>query len=188
MTRAAKLGAAKGRAGTPSSRFDGAGSPAPVAQLMRLLDDAFSGPAWHGPSLRGSLRGATAAEALWRPAPGRNCVWDLVLHAAYGKHLVIHRLDPVASPRFPRPLARAWWPALPDDPDAAAWRRDRALLDEYHRRLVEVVAELSPARLLVTLAGARHTLGQEVAGVALHDVYHAGQIRLVRRLYVERGR
>jgi hypothetical protein len=187
MTRAANLDAAEQGAGALSRRHDGGGTPASIRDLLRLLGDAFAGPAWHGPSLRGSLRGVTVAEALWRPAMGRNCVWDLVLHAAYGKHLVAHRLDPAASPRFARRLARAWWPALPEVPDAAAWRRDRALLEEYHGRLVDVVQTLPPARLLVRLPGARHTLGQEIAGIALHDVYHAGQVRLVRRLYVEGG-
>jgi hypothetical protein len=185
MRRTAEVDAGARLASAPPSGLDGAHRAATVGELSRLLREAFGGPAWHGPSLRGAVRGVSAAEALWRPAPGRNCAWELVLHAAYGKHRVIHRLDPARSPRFARRLARAWWPELPGEPDAAAWERDRALLDEYHRRLIDVVEGLSPARLLVRPRGARYTLGQEIAGVALHDVYHAGQIRLVRRLYAK---
>ena len=45
--------------------------------LLRLLDESFGGTAWHGTNLRGSLRGLTAIEASWRPAPGRHNIWEM---------------------------------------------------------------------------------------------------------------
>ena len=153
------------------------------AELLRALDEGFRGPAWHGPSLRSALRGVTAAGARWTPAPGRNSIWELALHAAYTRHRVLRRLDPTLAARFPRAVRRGWWPRLPDPPDAAAWKADLALLDESHRKLCDAVVQLPAARLLVTRPGKRWTLGQEVLGVAMHDVYHAGQVQLLRRLH-----
>ena len=51
--------------------------------LLDLLAEAFERRSWHGTNLRGSFRGMTAAEAAWRPAPGRRNGWELALHAAY---------------------------------------------------------------------------------------------------------
>lgn len=153
------------------------------AELLRALDEAFRGPAWHGPSLRAALRGVTAAEARWTPGPGRNSIWELALHAAYARHRVLRRLDPTLAARFPRAVRRGWWPRLPDPSDAAAWRADLALLDESHRRLRDAVVRLPAARLAARRPGKRWTLGQEVMGIAMHDVYHAGQVRLLRRLH-----
>lgn len=144
------------------------------SELEQLLDEAFHGPAWHGPSLWSTLKGVSWRQALWRPAPGRNTIWELVLHAAYGKHLVRRRLSG-GGPAFPRPLRKAWWPRLPTQPDAAAWRADLALLRESHEQLMQAVRH--PRR-----AARRHTVG-----IALHDTYHAGQIRLLRRLAAADG-
>jgi len=140
------------------------------------------GPAWHGPSLQSALRGVNAAEAARAPGPGRNAIWDIVLHVAYTRHRVIGRLDPRARPRFPRTLRSAWWPRLPAERDERAWKADRALLDETDRALRETVARAPAAVLAGRRSGQRRTRAEEVLGIAFHDAYHAGQIRLVRRL------
>jgi uncharacterized damage-inducible protein DinB len=56
------------------------------------------------------------------------------------------------------------------------------MLQEEHDRLREVVAALDPRRLHLRSAGSRYTPARLVAGVAFHDVYHAGQIQVLKRL------
>ena len=153
--------------------------------LVNALTEAFEGPAWHGPTLRSSIRGASVEEALWRPGKGRNCIWELALHAAYGKYLVATRLEPDVEREFGRRLAKVWWPRLPEPANPTAWRADQKLLGDWHGVLVEVVSRVTRERLRAKRLQSRFTLGQEVHGLALHDVYHAGQVRLVRRLYAD---
>lgn len=154
--------------------------------LRRMLDEAFRGPAWHGPSLKHALRGVTAEQALWRPGAGRPNVWEQALHCAIGKNIVANRLDPAEKARFPRKLSRSWWADASQVDDVTAreqaWRDDLALLDAMHERLVATLARIKPARLQEAHAGSRFVLGEHVAGMALHDSYHAGQIALVLRL------
>jgi hypothetical protein len=138
--------------------------------LAALVEEAFRGPAWHGPSLWSTLKGVTAEEARWRPAPGRNTIWELVLHAAHGKHLVRRKLVGAEAGTFPRRLRKTWWPTVPEPSDAAAWAADLALLAECHERLMDAIRR--PRRRAI----------RPVVGIALHDTYHAGQIRLIRRL------
>ncbi|HSJ65025.1 MAG TPA: DinB family protein [Gemmatimonadaceae bacterium] len=152
--------------------------------LVATLEEAYRGPAWHGPALLVTLRGCTTDEACWRAAPGRNTIWELALHAAYGKHLLRVRLTGERR-RFPRALARSWWPVAPK-PGTAQWQEDLALLESVHRALVEGVAEASAARLARRRAGRRHTIAEEILGLALHDTYHGGQIALLRKLYESR--
>lgn len=149
--------------------------------LARTLEEAHHGPAWHGPALRPILNGCDATEASWRVADGRNTIWELVLHAAYGKHIIRTRLTGTRA-RFPRAAARYWWPAAPE-PSDEAWSADLALLDATHRALVEAIESISPATLARRRAGKRHTLGDEALGIALHDTYHGGQIALLRKLW-----
>jgi hypothetical protein len=153
-----------------------------VRLLLEVFDQAYTAPSWHGTPLKGTLRGVTARAALWRPGPGRHNIWDLVLHTAYWKCMVRRRLlrDPGIS--FPR--AGANWPALPERTDEAAWRRDRALLDAQHRLLRAAIAALPPARLGRRGWGGRSRwpVRAEIYGIASHDLYHAGQIQILKRL------
>ena len=154
------------------------------AELLRLLDEAYAGPAWHGASLRGTLRGVDAEEALWRAPGTQNRIWDLVAHVAYSRHVVRRRIDPEHTPEFPMPMERKWWPRVELDGLSAdaAWRRDLALLADEQAQLLDLVRTLSARRLVERRPGKNHVWGVEISGVALHDTYHGGQIALIRRI------
>jgi len=159
-----------------------------LPDLSRFLNSAFAGPAWHGPSVRASVRGVLPDEAQWKPGPGRNSIWELALHIAYAKHRVRGRLESSPSTRFARRLARPWWPEIYSSlADGDGWTRDRVLLDASHGRLITALEAIPAGRLDESRKGKWFTLRDEVAGLALHDVYHAGQILLIRRLYASKG-
>ena len=153
---------------------------AQVALLLELLDEAFDRKAWHGPNLRGTLRGVDARTAAWRPAPGRHNVWELAVHAAYWKYAVRRRLTGEKRGSFP--LEGSNWFARPGEGGEGALQRDLALLVAEHRRLRAVVADLTDQALPRAAAGSRHTNARLIHGVAAHDVYHTGQIQLLKRL------
>jgi hypothetical protein len=149
------------------------------ALLLEVLDQAFDRRAWHGTNLRGSLRGVKPAEALWRPAPGRHNIWEIVLHCAYWKYAVHRRLvGGVKRGSFPRNPSD--WPALPERRDGSGWTADVAILETYHARLRDGLAATPSARLERREGSWR--LIDHLAGIAAHDLYHAGQIQLLKRL------
>jgi hypothetical protein len=53
-----------------------------------------------------------------------------------------------------------------------AWLEDKRLLEREHQKLREAVAQARNCRIPLA----------HIYGVAFHDVYHAGQIRLLTRL------
>jgi len=117
-----------------------------VAMLLEIVDQAFDRKSWHGTTLRGSLRGLTAGEAVWRPAPGRHNIWELTLHAAYWKYAVRRRLAGESVGSFERKPSN--WPAVPTPADGSAWKRDVAFLESEHRKLRAIVAGMKPADLV----------------------------------------
>ncbi|HEX4953863.1 MAG TPA: DinB family protein [Thermoanaerobaculia bacterium] len=151
-----------------------------IALLLRTLDQAYDKKSWHGPTLRGTLRGVCAEEAAWRPAPGRHNVWELAVHAAYWKYSVARRLE--GGERGSFPLAGSNWFPRPEELSEAAWKGDLALLGEMHRRLREAVAALDPEQLETIPPGSKTRVVDLVLGVAAHDLYHAGQVQLLKRL------
>ncbi|MBI4539501.1 MAG: DinB family protein [Gemmatimonadetes bacterium] len=155
--------------------------PSPeIALLLRILDEAYDRKGWHGPTLRGAIRRVSAEEALWRPQPGRHHIWEIVLHTAYWKYAVRRRLRGEKRGSFSRKGSN--WLALPQPPTVAAWRADVALLDAVHRELRDAVVELAPARLREKSKGSEWENAAVIYGIAAHDVYHTGQIQLLKRL------
>jgi DinB superfamily len=151
-----------------------------ICILLRLLDESYEKKAWHGPNLRGSIRGIEVEEAAWRPGPGRHNIWENVVHAAYWKYTVRRRL--VGEKKGSFPLKGSNWFVRPIDKTMEAWRTDVALLDAIHRSLRAAIAMLAPADLDVIPAGTKMRTIAVVTGIAAHDVYHAGQIQLLKRL------
>ena len=144
-----------------------------VRLLLELLDEAFDKKSWHGPNLRGSIRGVSAQQAAWRPNPRAHNIWELTLHAAYWKYVVRRRITGekrgsfvlTGSNFFPRPVEMT----------GHAWRADIEILQAEHKKLRDVVASLPSSNHNPKIL-------HLIRGAAAHDLYHAGQIRLLRRL------
>ncbi|HWZ44392.1 MAG TPA: DinB family protein [Candidatus Saccharimonadales bacterium] len=140
--------------------------------FLDLLDSSYQGKAWHGPALKSTLKGLTIAEALFRPKPHTHNIWELALHCAYWKYRVVRQLVQVPCPRFPLRGAN-WFPRTGGT--ASQWNDERKILDQQHKSLQAAILALPPARL--QLPEIAHLVG----GIALHDTYHAGQVKFIRR-------
>jgi DinB superfamily len=152
-----------------------------IGQLLFLIDTAYDRVSWHGTNLRGSIRGVTPAQAAWRPGPRRHNIWELVVHAAYWKYVAWRRLTGAARGSFAEDGSN--WFVRPTDKSRAAWKADISMLAETHRTLRGAVAAVNPRQLDRTLShNSRTTARALIAGVAAHDIYHAGQIQLLKRL------
>ena len=155
--------------------------PAPeITQLLAIIDAAYDHKSWHGPNLRGSLRGLTPQQAAWRPAPNRHNIWELIVHAAYWKYIGLRRMTGGTRGSFP--LKGSNWMSRPQEVSVRALKSDVALLEQMHRALREAVAALSSRDLAVTPRGSSVSNFALLSGVAAHDLYHAGQIQLLKRL------
>lgn len=159
-------------------------NPGPMIHLLlKTIDQGYDRKSWHGTTLRGSLRGVSAEEAAWRPGPDRHNIWELAVHAAYWKYSVLRRLR--GSERGSFPLEGSNWfprPIDPNDPSERAWRQDLSVLGQMHRDLRAAVAGLTEDDLQKVPEGSATTISELIVGVAFHDIYHAGQIQLIKRL------
>ena len=151
-----------------------------VRQLVAILDAAYDRRSWHGTNLKGSIRGLSAEDVSWRPSRGRHNIWEIVVHAAYWKYAAQRRLTGAARGSFP--LKGSNWFARGEAIDQRLWRADVALLEAMHRSLRAAVAGLTHATLGRRPRGSTVSTFALVSGVAAHDLYHAGQIQLLKRL------
>ena len=122
----------------------------------------------------------SAGQASWRPRSGRHNVWEIVVHSAYWKYAAWRRLAGERRGSFP--LKGSNWFPRPQQTDEQMWRADIALLDQMHRLLRESVNNLDASDLSLIARGSKVTNAFIVSGVAAHDLYHAGQIQLLKTL------
>jgi DinB superfamily len=148
------------------------------AHLLATLDRAYDGRSWHGPNLKRALRGLTPVVAFFRPGPERHSAYDLALHTAYWKYVVRRRLSGERRGSFPLPGSNFF--LAPPRPSAKELAAAQSLLEREHRALRELVEELPESAFSARFG--RWTGEAMISGAAAHDLYHAGQIQLLRKL------
>jgi uncharacterized damage-inducible protein DinB len=152
-----------------------------MTDIDRILDQlkrAFEGPAWHGPSIKELLDGVTPEQAHQRPLQNAHSIWELVHHIAVWEDVGRRRLEgdpaevPISSPED-------WPPA--EDASEAAWEKAKAALARGHQALVEAISRVPESRLDEPIVEGKSTVYVTLHGVIQHDLYHAGQIAILKK-------
>ncbi len=148
-----------------------------IERLEAQLKRSFEGEAWHGPSLLEALEGVTPDAASARPIAGAHSIWELVLHLTGTYQLVLRRLQGDGRQLTPAED----WPAVPEA-TASNWQVTVGWLRQANRQLRQAVLCFSPERLDEPLvADPPYTAYTQFIGITQHDLYHAGQIALLKK-------
>ena len=146
------------------------------ALIADQLRRAFNGDAWHGPALLELLQDMDAATAAAKPLPNVHSIWELVMHIAAWDEAATRRLAGEKT----QPTGVANFPIVPK-PTEAAWRKAVAHLNRTHDVLVRKVAALSDSRLGERVPGKKYNFYFMLHGVVQHELYHAGQIAILKK-------
>jgi uncharacterized damage-inducible protein DinB len=154
-----------------------------LERLEAQLRRSFGGEAWHGPSVLEALKDVTPQVACDHPIRGAHSIWELVLHLSGTYRLVLRRLlgeDAQLTPAED-------WPAAPA-PTPSAWQQALRSLQELNEQMRGAIRHFNPQQLdrPLTPEGAYSAYTQFI-GITQHDLYHAGQIVLLRKASREEG-
>jgi uncharacterized damage-inducible protein DinB len=150
-----------------------------VAEQLRR---AFEGDAWHGPAVLELLQDVDAATAAAKPLPNVHSIWELVLHVAAWDGAACRRLGGEKV----QLTGVANFPIVPK-PTEAAWRKAVAQAKRTHGVLVKTVAALPGTRLRERVPGKKYDFYFMLHGVAQHELYHAGQIAILKKAQGSHG-
>lgn len=152
-----------------------------TARIADQLRRAFRGEAWHGDSLFEILDGLTAAQAAAHPIKHAHSIWELLLHISAWDSAVRRRMDGATvqltgEQNFP--------PVM--DPSEGAWRRAQEQAKKVHDDLIAAVTGFPEERLNEKVPGKTqepdwYNFYYMLHGVVQHELYHAGQIALLRK-------
>ncbi len=152
-----------------------------MGEIERILDQlkrAYEGEAWHGPSVKEVLNGVTAAQAHARPLSEGHTIYELTRHIAVWEDVGRRRLQgdpanvPISSPED-------WPPA--EDTSESAWAQAQSALDRGHQALVEAIDRVEESRLDEPIMEGKSSVYVTLHGVIQHDLYHAGQIAILKK-------
>jgi uncharacterized damage-inducible protein DinB len=150
-----------------------------MTEMERILDQyqrAWDGDAWHGTSLREILRDVTASQANTRAIAGAHTIAEIVQHLSYWRWAAIERVNgALVSPEHDEQ-----WPPLRESSESA-WQEALALLESRHQALMQTLRTLSDERLAQPITGRNYNLYVQLHGNLQHDIYHIGQIALLKR-------
>ena len=143
---------------------------------------AFWGESWHGPSVREVLADVSADDAAAHPIAGAHSIWEIVLHMTGGYNLVLRRVRGERAQLAPE---EAWPPVA--EFSSRAWHASQHTLERLNQLLQGAVRTFPVERLSQEL-GSEYSAYTQFCGAPQHDLYHAGQIVLLKKaLSASRG-
>jgi uncharacterized damage-inducible protein DinB len=145
----------------------------PTERLLDQLNRAYGGEAWHGPALRNLLDGVTEQQAKSHPVRDGHSIVELVVHITTYIDVVARR---VAGNVVESSSVQGW-----SDVTKTSWPAAIQELERAEGRLCDAVARLKDEDLDKPVPGARRPMYSEILGVLQHNVYHAGQIALLKK-------
>jgi uncharacterized damage-inducible protein DinB len=148
-----------------------------IQRIGEQLQRAFEGNAWHGPAVRELLADVTAAQASGRPLPNAHSIWEITLHITTWERVVLRRLQGEMVVNLP---AEQDWPPVRDTSEAP-WRQAIRDLEQANHDLRAAVTPSTEARLGDMVPGKDHSVYVMLHGIIQHDLYHAGQIAVLKK-------
>ena len=151
-----------------------------MSETKRIIDQlrrAFEGPAWHGPSVSELLKGVDAEQAARHPIAGAHSIWEVVYHIAAWERAGRQRILEFNAVELPDEVD---WPPVTDT-SPKAWAAAQEELRKTNTSLQEAIAALTDKDLERVIEGAKYSAYFLLHGVVQHDLYHAGQIALLKK-------
>lgn len=147
-----------------------------LQRIEKQLQRAFDGGAWHGPAVLELLEGVDEKMASAHPIAGGHSIWELVLHIAAWERACLRRLN---GDRAQLTDAEDWPQA--GEATAKAWQSAREQLVQGHQDLRRRLSTVAESTLDQPILEGLATVYETIHGVVQHDLYHAGQIALLKR-------
>jgi hypothetical protein len=146
-----------------------------VHAIIAHFDSVFEGPNGDYAAVLEAVTGISVAQALWKPIPKQNSIWQIVEHLIASKEWQMEMLKSgqAASPVWIEPSG-----------DEAAWQATLARLKDAHGRLKLALEQVEDTDLLrIPVSEERCTLLELIlsAGPA-HEAHHSGQIDYLKGL------
>ncbi|MGK0365820.1 MAG: putative damage-inducible protein DinB [Saprospiraceae bacterium] len=145
-----------------------------LKEIINNLKSTFDGDAWHGPSLQEVLKDITVEQSLHKIENGHN-IAELVHHIYAWRFYVIQHLDGKKDYEVPDDFNFIKIETIED----SQWQALKIQLIESQSIIVNSLELKEEDFLRITVGRREFNFAKLLNGLIHHDVYHAGQIRML---------
>ncbi|PYP85166.1 MAG: hypothetical protein DMF61_17885 [Blastocatellia bacterium AA13] len=150
-----------------------------VERICDQLERALHGNAWHGPSVMEVLAGVSPTAAAAKPLASAHSIWEIVNHIAAWERIARER---ILEWNIRKVSDEEDWPPVVEASESA-WSSALEALKQTNSELRETIKSLDDSRLEETIGDQSQTAYYLLHGVVQHDLYHAGQIALLKKAF-----
>jgi uncharacterized damage-inducible protein DinB len=142
--------------------------------LLKLRNNSWNEESWFLP-LADAIENITAEQAAWQPPGGGNTIWQILNHLNYfnERYLLLIKGEALGQPLETN---EATFGSPGNKEDETAWQatiqKTRYIMDDFK----ETINRLSEDNF------ENHNLDVNLPDIMMHDVYHTGQIVLIRKM------
>jgi uncharacterized damage-inducible protein DinB len=154
-----------------------------VQRINDQLERAMNGPAWHGPSLNEILSDVGQSYAITVPMKGVHTIWEILLHVIVWIRIGGMGIDGEQTPKDLDPDKD--WPPV-EESSEEAWAQAMNRMREEHSSLMDRISHLTDSDLSKIVTGKDYTYYSLLHGIVQHNLYHAGQIALIKSSLLKR--
>ena len=147
-----------------------------VKFLRDQIETTFKGDSWHGPNLVKTLEGIDYTQAMQRPLGERHSIWELTDHISFWMEEVWKSVRDHADLN---PDKKSDWAEM--GASAEEWTQSVNRLEAAVNMTLDALAEWGDEDLYKQVPGTEYTFKQMLHGMVHHNLYHAGQINLLKK-------
>ena len=147
-----------------------------VSRIQDQLRRSLEGDAWHGPAVLELLNEVPVDLAPAKPLDQAHSIWEIALHITAWQNAIVRRLQGEAV----RLVQKEDWPEVTDFGERA-WQGALQALEQSYDQLDQSIGKLSDADLNRAVPGEKHNVYFMLHGIIQHNLYHAGQIALLKK-------
>jgi len=148
-------------------------------EYVRQLEQLYHGGSWQAESFAEKLKDVNETMAFSAPVPGVHSIAEIVWHCIYWRTVLIKRL--VGNDKY-RDQTVDTLNFLPvEDLKKKGWESLKHELEETQTSLIAILNAYNDNFLLKEYQPG-YTYDYHVEGIIHHDVYHLGQIGLVKKI------
>lgn len=150
-----------------------------VERISSLLKDIYNGEPWHGSSLKDILKDITSVQAASKPDSELHSIWEIILHMTGWREVAWKRLK---GEEVPKVTKEKDWPEVKDT-NPESWNKTLEALELSQQQLIQALSEADDEKIKQIAPGSSIPLNILLDGIIQHDLYHSGQIALLKKFH-----
>ncbi|WP_433832890.1 DinB family protein [Flavobacterium anhuiense] len=146
-------------------------------RISNLYQSIYNGNPWLEVNLDNTLKNITAEQAYRKINPNLNTIWEIVNHLIQWRRNILERMQ---GEVIKTPDHNYFVPVL--DPSEVAWEQSLQTLAKSQDSWTAFFENFDDADLAKIYVNNGHTYYEHLHGIIQHDVYHLGQIVILKKL------